>query len=97
MVTLYYTYDSTDKIKGAFDYEGLVVNINKRIIETWYVYLTLTKLVNGSIRVKNYSNGIIQLIKKGEFIYLKNDTYELTIINFHLDYPEDANAAIYQY
>jgi hypothetical protein len=80
MVTLCHACDTTDKIRSAFDHEGVVLHINKRMIETWYVYLALTKLVGGSIRVNDYGNGTVQLIKRGEFIHTANDTYELTTI-----------------
>jgi len=97
MVTVYYACDQTDKIRGAFDHKGLIFNINKRMIETWYVYLTLRKLVNKIIRVKNYGNGTVQLINKGKFIHNGNNMYELTTINIHPDNPEGAIAVMCQH
>jgi hypothetical protein len=58
------------------------------------VYLALTKLVAGSIRVDDYSNGTVQLINRSEFIHTANDMYELTIIQIHPDKPEDAITVI---
>jgi hypothetical protein len=95
MVTLCHTCDTTDKIvRGAFEHEGVMLHINKRMIETWYVYLALTKLVSGSIRVNDYGNGTVQLINRSEFIPTANDTDELTTIKFHPDKPEDAIAVM---
>jgi hypothetical protein len=58
----------------------MIMHINRRMIETWYVYMALTKLVGESIEVDDYGNGTIQLINRGEFIRTANDTYELTTI-----------------
>jgi hypothetical protein len=60
--------------------KGMIMHINRRMIETWYVYMALTKLVGESIEVDDYGNGTIQLINRGEFIRTANDTYELTTI-----------------
>jgi hypothetical protein len=92
MVTLCHACDTADKIRGAFDHEGVILHINKRMVETWYVYLALTKLVGGSIRVNDYGNGTVQLINRSEFIHTAND--ELTTIKIHPDKPEDAIAVM---
>ena len=61
MVTMCRTCDETDKIRkmNAFDDKGMIMHINRRMIETWYVYMALTKLVGESIKVNDYGNGTI--------------------------------------
>ena len=68
MITLCHMCDPTDKIRGTFFDEGLVININKRMTETWYVYAALTKSVNGGIRVEERV-GKVRLVNRGEFIH----------------------------
>jgi hypothetical protein len=72
MVTLCHVCDPKDKIRSAFESEGVLFHINKRMIETWYVYLALTRLVSGSILVKDHGNGTVQLINRGEFMHTEN-------------------------
>ena len=96
MITLCHMCDPTDKIRGTFDDEGLVIKINKRMIETWYVYAALTKLVNGAIRVEDRV-GKVQLVNRGEFIHTGKDTYELMTIEIYPDSPEDAIPAMCQH
>jgi len=58
MVTMCRTCDETDKIRNvsAFDDKGMIMHINRRMIETWYVYMALKKLVGESIKVDDYGN-----------------------------------------
>lgn len=97
MVTLCHACDKMDKIRDEFDHEGVVLHINKRMIETWDVYTALTKLVSGSITVDDRGNGTVQLINRGEFIHTTNDTYKLTTITIHPDKSEDAIPGICQH
>jgi hypothetical protein len=45
--------DMTDMIKkpSTFDDQGVRLSINRRMIETWYVYRALTKYAEGGIAV----------------------------------------------
>ena len=97
MITRCHMCDPMDKIRGTIDDEGLVMNIQKRMIETWYVYVALEKLVEGSVRVKDGGFGKVQLMKRGEFIYTGNDTYELMTVEILPDSPEAAIAAMCQH
>lgn len=54
------------------------------------MYIALTKLVSGSIKVDDRGNGTVQLINRGKFIHTTNDTYKLTTITIHPDKSEDA-------
>ena len=71
---------------------GVGLSINRRMIETWYVYRALVKYVGGDIEVgDNLENSsTIRLVNKDDFIHPKNVTYELTTIKIHPDNPEDA-------
>ncbi|KAL9634442.1 MAG: hypothetical protein Q9164_004088 [Protoblastenia rupestris] len=97
MVTLCHACDRTDQIRDAFSHEGVILHINKRMIETWYVYLALTRLVDGSIRMNDDGNGTVQLVNRGKFIHNTNATYELKTIKIHPDRPEDVIPEVCQH
>jgi hypothetical protein len=74
------------------DDEGMIMHINMRMIESWYVYTALTRLVGETIEVYERGNDTIKLINRDEFIHTGRETYELTIIEIRPDEPKDANA-----
>jgi hypothetical protein len=87
--------DMTDMIKkpDTFDDSGVRLSINRRMIETWYVYRALMKYVGGNVELNEDNDTpttTIRLINKDEFIHPRNGIYELTTINIHPDNPEDA-------
>lgn len=62
--------DGTDmtKVSGTFHDQGVAMSINRRMIETWYVYKALTKLVEAGIDVDDdHDTSTIRLIKQGRF------------------------------
>jgi hypothetical protein len=87
--------DTTDMIKKSttFADQGVRLSINRRMIETWYVYSALMKYVGGGVEVDDDNDiptSTIRLVNKDEFIHPRNGTYELTTINVHPDNPEEA-------
>jgi hypothetical protein len=87
--------DMTDMIKkpDTFDDQGVRLSINRRMIETWYVYRALMKYFGGNIGLNDDNDtptSTIRLINRDEFIHPRNGIYELTTINIHPDNPEDA-------
>ena len=61
------------------------MNINRSMIERWYVYTALTKLVNKSVEVNANDNNIIRLVNKDDFIHSAKNAYELTTVQIHSD------------
>lgn len=94
-VTLCRWCDGTNIIRDSstFSNQGVVMSVNRRMIETWYVYTALTKLVDGGLEVvDNDDKAVISLIDRDEFIHIDADNYELTTINIDLNDPTDAIA-----
>ncbi len=88
--------DRADMIKKSctFDDQGVSLSINRRMIETWYVYRALIKYVGEGIEVDDDSDtsaSTISLVNKDEFNHPRNGTYKLTTVNIHPDNPEDAS------
>ena len=92
MVTLCRKHDSTDimRNRGAHSDSSVDIIVNRRMIETWYVYKALSKFVDGVIEVYEVAGENVRLINRDEFIHTKGDSYELTTITIHPDSPEDA-------
>ena len=94
-ITLCRRCDHTNMLKNSntFDTDGVTLLINRRIVETWYVYTALKKLVDGDIEVvTNEDKSVIRLINRHEFIHTDADNYELTTITIDPNDPEDAIA-----
>jgi hypothetical protein len=84
---------NTIRSSNTFNNRGVVMSINRRMVETWYVYTALKRLVDGSIDVfENYDKAVINLVNRDEFNHTNTDNYELTTINIHPDTPEEAFA-----
>lgn len=74
------------------------MSINRRMIEIWYVYRVLTKLVEEGIDVDGNNNDIststIKLINRDEFIFPEREIYKLATISIDPNDPEDALAQV---
>jgi hypothetical protein len=103
-VTLCRGCDGTIKIrKSGPGSKGVVMSINKRMVETWYVYTALTKLVDGDVDIVcEHNESGVSLINRDDFInpetyygYGAKPTtinYELTTVMIPPDNPENASA-----
>ena len=81
------------KKSSTFHDHGVAICISRRVIETWYVYKALTKLVEASIDVDDgHDTSTIRFINRHDFIHPKSEVYGLTTVNIHPDDPEDATA-----
>jgi hypothetical protein len=80
---------------------------NRRMVETWYVYTALTKLVDGDVDiVSEHNESRVSLINRDDFIHpdtfgygfgaIQNKpttiNYELTTVRIHSDNLENASA-----
>ena len=76
---------------------SMIVHINRRMVESWYVYTALTRLVGKSIEVNANGDDTIGLINRDEFIQSKTDAFKLTTVQIHPDDPEEAIANMCPY
>lgn len=85
------------KSSSTFDDHGVRVSINRRMVETWYVYLALMKHVGGDIELEedDENPGAIRLVNADEYIHPKYVTYELTSIKVNADNSEDHSVEMY--
>ena len=97
--TFCHACDKANNVRNpnARDDYGMIMHINRRMVESWYVYTALTRLVGKSIEVNANGDDTIGLINRDEFIQSKTDAFKLTTVQIHPDDPVEAIATMCPY
>ena len=95
-VTLCYSCDEANNIRNTkvWNDHRMTLHIDKRMIESWYIYAALTKLMDKNIDLKASENDMIRLINRDEFSHLTAGAGGLMTVQIQLDDPKEATAII---